>query len=436
MTKWTHRRRARHWSRLSDSFPVAVVVVSLMVVVFAETPEVGAQAAGAQAAGAQAAGAQAAGAITLRGIEGARVGDSPAFAASTSVCAVVSPPNADGISTIVDGGAIRLVAFRSKRYQTASGVRVGMSADQVVAAYGKKVTKNARGLLFTPASQADANLRLEFEIARKTVTVIRVGEADYLGGCPSGASASTLKPATSAPLAPLAPLAPPAESAPPGTLDGSDRIIVLDPGHNGANGRNTSKINRLVDAGGFKKACNTVGATSVSGLTEADFNWSVTQMAKNALEAQSWKVVLTRPDNEGWGPCVDERGKKPGAVGASLMISIHADGGPSSGRGFHVIYPSAERARNADIARQSKELAAIVRDALVDSGLDPSTYIGRSGLSERNDLGTLNLAAVPAVIIESGNMNNAADDKLLTSSEFQSRIATAVAASASTWSKR
>src|SRR4051812_23695200 len=44
--------------------------------------------------------------------------------------------------------------------------------------------------------------------------------------------------------------------------------IVLDPGHNGANAANPSRLNAPVPAGGFTKPCNTVGAETNAGYPE------------------------------------------------------------------------------------------------------------------------------------------------------------------------
>jgi N-acetylmuramoyl-L-alanine amidase len=56
-----------------------------------------------------------------------------------------------------------------------------------------------------------------------------------------------------------------------------------------------------------------------------------------------------------------------------------------------------------------------------------ATYLGSSGLSERSDLGGLNLSDVPKVFIETGNMRNATDAALLESPAFRQRAARALA---------
>ena len=54
------------------------------------------------------------------------------------------------------------------------------------------------------------------------------------------------------------------------------RTILVDPGHNGGNATHPAAINRLVPAGGFRKACDTTGtATNDGRLTEAAFTFDV-----------------------------------------------------------------------------------------------------------------------------------------------------------------
>lgn len=210
-------------------------------------------------------------------------------------------------------------------------------------------------------------------------------------------------------------------------------VVVVDPGHNGGNGAHPRQINRLVDAGGFKKACNTVGTTSLSGMTEAAFNWAVAQKLGAVLVANGFRVVYTRADNSSWGPCVDERGLTAGRVGAVALLSVHGDGAPAAGHGFHVIWPTTRRGYTDRTEPASSALAAAVRDSLVAGGFTPSTYLGRNGLDRRGDLGTLNRASVPSMMVEAGNLRNVGDDRVLSSAEGQQRLAEALAAGFIRW---
>ena len=205
--------------------------------------------------------------------------------------------------------------------------------------------------------------------------------------------------------------------------------IAIDPGHNGRNWAYPQEVNRLVDAGTLRKACDTTGTATASGYREPTFTFDVAERLRRILRASGAEVVLTRSSNAGWGPCITERAAIGNRARADAAVSIHADGGPSSGRGFHVIYPPSIRGLTDDIARPSKCLALAMRHAYrKGTQLPYATYLGGSGLSVRSDLGGLNLSDVPKVFVETGNMRNRGDARLLESPAFRERIARSIAA--------
>jgi N-acetylmuramoyl-L-alanine amidase len=198
------------------------------------------------------------------------------------------------------------------------------------------------------------------------------------------------------------------------------KTIVIDPGHNGANWSHPSEINRLVEAGGFRKACDTTGTSTNDGYSEAAYNLDVATRLARILRATGARVVLTRTTNDGVGPCINERAAIGNRAHADAAISIHADGGPSGGSGFHVIYKPG--------AAQSHRLALAIRAGFRAGTGEPfSTYAGRDGLDVRTDLGGLNLSTVPKVLIETGNMRNAGDAARLESAAYRQREAAALA---------
>ncbi|MFN2468531.1 MAG: N-acetylmuramoyl-L-alanine amidase [Gaiellaceae bacterium] len=207
------------------------------------------------------------------------------------------------------------------------------------------------------------------------------------------------------------------------------RTVVLDPGHNPGNFRHPEEINRLVDAGTLRKACDTTGTATRSGYTEAAFTYDVAVRTRRILRAAGARVVLTRGARRpAWGPCITERAAIANRLRAHVAVSIHADGGPSSGRGFHVIYPAPVRGLTDDIAAASYVLALKLRSTYrVGTGVPYATYTGSSGLDARSDLGGLNLSDVPKVFVETGNMRNSTDAALLESGRFRQRIAQAIA---------
>ncbi|MBW9207050.1 N-acetylmuramoyl-L-alanine amidase [Mumia sp. zg.B17] len=218
------------------------------------------------------------------------------------------------------------------------------------------------------------------------------------------------------------------------------RTIVIDPGHQLGNSRFPRRINRPVDAGGLRKACNTTGTATASGFAEATFAWRVAKRLRAELRAAGATVVMTRSRNSRklWGPCVDVRGRlgNAGVRGreraADLKISIHGDGAARSGRGFHVIVTKKRGA----VAR-SLRLGRITRAELQRVGFRRSTYTGGGrGLVKRADLGTLNLSRIPTAMVELGNMRNPRDARAMRSAAGQRRYATALAAAATRYLRR
>jgi len=218
----------------------------------------------------------------------------------------------------------------------------------------------------------------------------------------------------------------PARGPAPGSLAG--RVIVLDPGHNGRNWSAPSVVNSLVFVGNGTKACDTTGTSTDSGLSESAYTFDVAIRTRAILEAAGATVVLTRPDDSGVGPCITERAAIGNRAGAAVAVSIHADGGPAGGRGFHVIIPGPVPGYNDAMVAPSWRFGLKLRDSYNQvSGMPVSTYVGRDGLSLRSDLGGLNLSTVPKVFIETGNMRNGEDAALLGDTEFRDRAAAGIA---------
>lgn len=196
------------------------------------------------------------------------------------------------------------------------------------------------------------------------------------------------------------------------------KTVMIDPGHQLGNHNFPRQTNRLVPAGGFEKPCNTTGTATNGGFPEATFAWRVSRDLRNRLVGLGAKVVLTRHSNrqDRWGPCVDVRGRAGNAVDADLKISVHGDGSDASGaRGFHVIAPTDRPPWTHDIYAPSRRLALGVREGLRDVGVPVANYIaGGDGLDFRADLGTLNLANIPTVMVELGNMRSRRDAHRMT----------------------
>jgi N-acetylmuramoyl-L-alanine amidase len=221
-----------------------------------------------------------------------------------------------------------------------------------------------------------------------------------------------------------APAAQPAKAALP--LAGI--VIELDPGHNGGNASHPAYINRLVWIGNRWKACDTVGTSTRSGWAEHRFNWLVANLVKSRLQALGATVVLSRPSDTGYGPCITTRAALGAKVHARLKVSIHADGAPSYDHGFFVMRPGLVRGYTDDILASSYTLAKAVRSGLVKVGLRVANYYATTGIIARTDMGGLNMSDVPAVMVELGNMKNTGDAARMMSSTGRAQYANGLVA--------
>jgi N-acetylmuramoyl-L-alanine amidase len=200
--------------------------------------------------------------------------------------------------------------------------------------------------------------------------------------------------------------------------------VFIDPGHSGAN--DASITSQVPDGRGGTKDCQTTGTSTADGFPEHSFNWDVAAMVRTALERKGVHTHMSRADDGSVGPCVDARAAAANAMHPDADVSIHADGGPPSGHGFHVNYSAPPL--NDVQSDGSVQLATVMRDSMVAAGLQPSNYLGSNGLYGRADLAGLNLADYPAVLVETGNMRNADDAAAMETPEGRQRYADAITA--------
>ena len=199
-------------------------------------------------------------------------------------------------------------------------------------------------------------------------------------------------------------------------------IVFLDPGHNGANDASMTK--QVPTGRGGTKDCQTSGTSTDDGFAEHTFNWDTVLLIRQELTQLGVRTAMSRGNDDQVAACVDERAAMANALQPNAVVSIHADGGPATGRGFHVNYSNPPL--NQAQAGPSVQLARTMRDQLLASGLPAANYIGSDGLYGRADLAGLNLAQYPSVLVELGNMKNPADSALMESPEGRQKYADAV----------
>lgn len=138
-------------------------------------------------------------------------------------------------------------------------------------------------------------------------------------------------------------------------------------------------------------------------LPEHSFTWNVVLLMQQQLANAGVQVHLSRNNDNALGPCVDQRAEMANSLRPNAVVSVHADGGPAGGHGFHVNYPHRRSTR-------------CKRDRLCDSprscatrwwpGADAGDLHRQHRPYGRADLTGLNLAQYPSILVECGNMKN------------------------------
>jgi N-acetylmuramoyl-L-alanine amidase len=221
------------------------------------------------------------------------------------------------------------------------------------------------------------------------------------------------------------------------------RRIVIDPGHGG-------------------KDPGTVGS---HGIEEKTINLQVAQeLAEVLRDTYNYEVLLTRMDDT-FMP-LEERSRLANAQNADLFISIHCNASLSAKlKGFEVYFVSEKasdphadavaRLENASLALEGKpvptprQVAAVLRSLVKTANLNEASALGSlidKHLGERLSEPSLGVkqaafyvlrgAEMPAVLIETGFLSNAEEERLLQDPPFRQKLIAGIAAGVAAYDER
>jgi N-acetylmuramoyl-L-alanine amidase len=212
-------------------------------------------------------------------------------------------------------------------------------------------------------------------------------------------------------------------------------VVVLDPGHGGADG----------------------GAHGVGGVLEKTLVYEFCIELKRQLEATGrYKIVMTREGDQYVG--LDDRVAIAREANASLLVSIHADTlSEAADVGGSTVYTSADRASDPEAARVAAHENAAGRAAGTEKGQDDvgvadilfdlkrretrayahifsrglvANLRGAARLNHNPERSArfvvLKAPEFPSVLFELGYLSNAQDVQSLASPEWRSRAAAAM----------
>jgi N-acetylmuramoyl-L-alanine amidase len=205
----------------------------------------------------------------------------------------------------------------------------------------------------------------------------------------------------------------------PATAKPSGFVVVIDAGHQG------HADNRLEPIGPGSKTRKPAVASGTAGVVtrvdESVINLKVALRLRDVLAAAGVKVIMIRTTQNVDIPN-SKRAQIANAAHAGLFIRLHCDGVNSrSTHGLLTLVPS----RNAwtgpilsASARAGRDLhhAALAATGAFDRGITP-----------RSDMSGFNWSKVPSVIVEMGVMSNPAEDRLLSTSAYEQKLASGIA---------
>lgn len=325
----------------------------------------------------------------------------------------------------LDGGLTRIV-FDLRRTAVVAGAftldRSSTARDRVV-------------VDLSPSSQNLFQAGLEKVHGNKLLGGAALGAAPPMPAPESGVAAARNESVARA-VPPDVPMRKPPGAA-PAPRGGAERkyVIVLDPGHGGAD----------------------PGAVASGGILEKNITLAVARELKRQMEETGrYRVVMTRDRDVQIR--LRDRLDMARRERADLFISLHADKIQRNDVRGASIYTLSRTASDAETARlaerentagvvagvdlnsESQEIAGILLDLAMREKMNESSLLARfledafrrksvrllPNSHRSAGFAVLKAPDVPSVLIETGFLSNPAEVKLLSSAEFQRRISSAV----------
>lgn len=197
-------------------------------------------------------------------------------------------------------------------------------------------------------------------------------------------------------------------------------VVCIDPGHQA----HADTAQEPIGPGSAtRKDAVTGGATGVATHnSEYALALQISMRLRSDLQRKGVRVVMTRTSNDVHLTNAQRAGIA-NACKADLFVRVHCDSSTSPKvSGFLTLYPGPDRWTKPIVTR-SREAAGFVQQAAV-----ASTGALNRGLQPRTDLAGFNYSRVPAVLVETGMLSNADEDRKLSTSGYQEAIASGVAA--------
>jgi len=169
------------------------------------------------------------------------------------------------------------------------------------------------------------------------------------------------------------------------------------------------------------KAKNTHGTTGqFTGIEEYVVNLEIALKVRDTLQKQGATVVMTR-DNHGTSLSNQERAGIANNSNAQIAISIHCNGSDNPNVSGAESYTRDKGDGTAEYkARSASDLA--LSQSLINS-VCASTGAKNRGAKLSDAHTGINYSKIPFIILECGFMSNESEDRLLSTADYQQKIA-------------